>query len=252
MRTLSAGILLLTSAMMLPAAKNLEVYAIDVEGGQATLIVSPSGESMVVDTGWGGHNKRDAERIAAAAKAAGVKKIDYLVITHYHADHVGGVAQLAEKLPIRNFVDHGASVENDKASQVLFNEYAAFRAKGNHIEVKPGDTIPIKGLDVKVLSAGGKVLDTPLPGAGQPGANCAAFQMHDADPSENAQSVGLLISYGSFRMVDMGDLTWNKEKDLVCPAEQDRQSGPLPGIAPRHEYERVAAVGERARARRWR
>ena len=123
---------------ILPAAKNLEVYSIDVEGGQATLIVSPSGESMVVDTGWGGHNKRDAERIAAAAKMAGVKKIDYLMTTHYHADHVGGVAQLAEKLPIRNFVDHGASVEDNKQAQVLFNEYAAFRAKGNHIRGEAG------------------------------------------------------------------------------------------------------------------
>ena len=126
MRTLCTCILLVASAAILPAAKNLEVYSIDVEGGQATLIVSPSGESMVVDTGWGGHNKRDAERIAAAAKMAGVKKIDYLMITHYHADHVGGVAQLAEKLPIRNFVDHGASVEDSKQAQVLFNEYAAF------------------------------------------------------------------------------------------------------------------------------
>src|SRR5215471_4441093 len=107
-RILALSLLLLPG--LLSAAKNLEVYSIDVEGGQATLVVSPSGESMVVDTGWGGHNKRDAERIAAAAKMAGVKKIDYLMITHYHADHVGGVAQLAEKLPIRNFVDHGASV----------------------------------------------------------------------------------------------------------------------------------------------
>ena len=138
------GFLLVASAAILPAARNLEIYSIDVEGGQATLIVSPSGESMVVDTGWGAHNKRDAERIAAAAKAAGVKKIDYLVITHYHADHVGGIAQLAEKMPIRNFVDHGASVEDNKQALVLYNEYVAFRAKGNHLEVKPGDTIPIK------------------------------------------------------------------------------------------------------------
>lgn len=220
MRMLYAVTLLWASAAVLLAAKNLEIYSIDVEGGQATLIVSPSGESMVIDTGWGGHNKRDAERIAAAAKAAGVKKIDYLVTTHYHADHVGGVAQLAEKLPIRNFVDHGPSVEDNKQAQVLFNEYAAFRAKGNHIQVKPGDTIPIKGLDVKVLSAGGKVIDSALPGAGRPGVDCAAFQMKDPDPSENAQSVGLLITYGSFRMVDMGDLTWNKEKDLVCPSNK--------------------------------
>src|SRR3954469_11363168 len=104
-------LLLLTAAAVLPAAKNLEVYSIDVEGGQSTLVVSPSGESMLVDTGWGGFNKRDADRIAAVAKHAGVKKIDYLVITHYHSDHVGGVLQLAEKLPIRNFVDHGPSVE---------------------------------------------------------------------------------------------------------------------------------------------
>jgi beta-lactamase superfamily II metal-dependent hydrolase len=220
MRTLSAGILLVVSAAMLPAAKNLEVYAIDVEGGQATLIVSPSGESMVVDTGWGGHNKRDAERIAAAAKAAGVKKIDYLVTTHYHSDHVGGVAQLAEKLPIRNFVDHGANVETSREAQVLFNEYAAYRAKGNHIEVKPGDTIPMKGIEVTVISAGGRVIGRPLPGAGQAGADCAGFQMKDADATENAQSVGLLIAYGSFRMINLGDLTWNKEKDLVCPANQ--------------------------------
>jgi len=132
---------------------------------------------MVVDTGWGAHNKRDAERIAAAAKAAGVKKIDYLVITHYHADHVGGIAQLAEKMPIRNFVDHGANVEDTKQGRVLYNEYVEFRAKGNHIEVKPGDTIPIKGIEVKVISAAGKVIDAPLPGRGRrarsaPGSRC--------------------------------------------------------------------------------
>src|ERR1035438_5683152 len=220
MRTLCAGILLVASAAVLPAARNLEIYSIDVEGGQATLIVSPSGESMVVDTGWGGHNKRDAERIAAAAKAAGVKKIDYLVITHYHADHVGGIAQLAEKMPIRNFVDHGANVEDTKQGRVLYNEYVEFRAKGNHIEVKPGDTIPIKGIEVKVISAGGKVIEAPLPGAGQAGVECAEFKMHDADPTENAQSVGMLITYGSFRMIDMRSEEHTSElqslRHLVC------------------------------------
>jgi hypothetical protein len=175
---------------------------------------------MLVDTGWGGFNKRDADRIAAAAKNAGVKKIDYLVITHYHSDHVGGVLQLAEKMPIHNFVDHGASVETNQQAKVLFNTYVEYRDKGKHIEVKPGDTVPIKGIDVKVLSAGGKVIDAPLPGAGQPNPECADFQMKDVDATENAQSVGLLITYGSFRMIDMGDLTWNKEKDLACPVNK--------------------------------
>ena len=218
MRILSACAVLLGAALTLPAAKNLEIYAIDVEGGQATLFVSPSGDSMLIDTGWGGFNSRDALRILAAAKAAGVKKIDYLVTTHYHADHVGGIAQLAAKIPIRNFVDHGENVENTKPIKVLYNEYIDFRGKGTHIQVKPGDTIPVKGLEVKVLSAAGQVLAGPATGPANP--ECAGFKLHDGDPTENAQSVGLLITYGSFRVVDLGDLTWNKEKDLVCPTNR--------------------------------
>ena len=212
--------LILATATVLPAAKNLEVYSIDVEGGQATLFVAPGGESMLVDTGWGGHNRRDADRILAAAKAAGVKRIDYLVITHYHSDHVGGVPQLAEKMPIVNFVDHGPSVERGKDADVLFNAYSSFRDKGKHIVAKPGDTIPIKGIEVKVLSAAGELIASPLPGAGQPNPECSSFQKHDPDPTENAQSVGTLITYGNFRMIDLGDLTWNKEYDLVCPANK--------------------------------
>src|SRR5689334_1663335 len=130
MRSLLAAILLLVAAQVVHAARNLEVYSIDVEGGQATLVVSPSGESMLIDAGWGGFNKRDADRIVARAKSAGVKKIDYLLVTHYHSDHVGGVPQLAEKIPILNFVDHGASAEESKQTQVLVNGYNAFRDKG--------------------------------------------------------------------------------------------------------------------------
>src|SRR5258708_20497528 len=204
MRIRFAGVLLLAATQAVCFARNLEIYSIDVEGGQATLVVSPSGESLLVDTGWGGFNKRDADRIAAAAKSAGVKKIDYLVITHFHSDHVGGIAQLAEKLPILNFVDHGKSVEDGKPAQVLFNTYSAFRDKGKHIEVKPGDPIPIKGIEVKVLSSAGKVIDNPLPGAGQPNPERAGFATKEVDNTENSQSVGILITSGKFRMLDLG------------------------------------------------
>jgi beta-lactamase superfamily II metal-dependent hydrolase len=214
------GCLLLACAASLPAAKNLSIYVIDVEGGQATLFVTPSGQSMLVDTGWSGHNHRDAERIAAAARHAGVRRIDYLVITHYHIDHVGGVYQLAEKLPILNFVDHGPQTETGKPAEILFNEYAAMRAKGEHLEVKPGDTIPMKGLDVKVLSANGNIIADPLPGAGEPNAACAGNARPAADPTEDGRSVGLLITFGDFRTIDMGDLTQDHEYDLVCPNDK--------------------------------
>ena len=207
----------LLCACTLPAARPLLIYFIDVEGGQATLLVAPGGESMLVDTGWTGNNHRDALRIAAAAKNAGVKKIDYLVITHYHADHVGGVYQLAEKLKIVNFVDHGAQTETGKPAEILFNEYAAIRAKGNHIEVKPGDSLPLKNLDVKILSAGGEVLPTALPGADEPNPACAETTPPAEDKTENGRSVGMLITFGDFRFLDMGDLTKDREYPLVCP-----------------------------------
>src|SRR5215831_13401146 len=173
MQRFSAAVLLIASCAVLPAAKkNLEVYFIDVEGGQATLFVSPSGESMLVDTGWAGFNNRDADRIAAAAKTAGVKKIDYLVITHFHADHAGGVPQLAERIPILNYIDKGGTTETGQDQQVLFNAYSAFRDKGKHTQVKPGDTVPVKGLDVRILAASTHVLEAPLAGAGQPNPEC--------------------------------------------------------------------------------
>jgi beta-lactamase superfamily II metal-dependent hydrolase len=201
------------------AAKNLEVFFIDVEGGAATLVAGP-GESLLIDTGYSGHNHRDAERIAAAAKAAGVKKIDYLLITHYHEDHAGGVPQLMEKLPVHTFVDHGPTVETSKQLEVLYKTYEGYRQKGAHLEVKPGDRIPVKGLDVEVVSAAGKAIGSALAGAGQANPDCAGFQKQDDDKSENAQSVGVVITYNKFRMVDLGDLTWNKEYDLVCPANK--------------------------------
>jgi beta-lactamase superfamily II metal-dependent hydrolase len=224
MKLLLGAMLLAASAGVLPAAKNLEVYFIDVEGGQATLIVPPGGDSLLIDTGWAGFNHRDANRIAAAAKAAGVKRIDYLLVTHFHADHVGGVPQLAEKLPIRNFVDHGDNTETGRNADILFNAYKAQRDKGNHIVVKPGDAIPVKNLDVKVVAANGELIAKPLAGAGKANPECGSFQKHADATDENPRSVGLAMTFGAFRMVDLGDLTWNKEYDLVCP---ENKLGPV-------------------------
>lgn len=195
------------------AAQELKVYAIDVEGGKATLYVSPSGQSMLLDTGFDGNNGRDAARIAEAARDAGIKQIDYLVITHYHADHVGGVAQLAARIPIRTFVDHGPGVEPGK----LFDAYAALRSKGQHMVVKPGDRIPIPGLQVDVVAASGQTLAAPLPGAGGANPLCADYRPMKDDEGENARSLGIVVTLGRFRLVDLGDLYWNQEGSLACP-----------------------------------
>lgn len=199
------------------AAGTLDVYFIDVEGGQSTLFVSPSGKTMLVDTGWPDSNGRDADRIASVAKQAGVTRIDYLVITHFHTDHVGGVPQLAERLPIGTYVDHGRSVETGQEADELFRAYVQARDHASHLIARAGDVIPVAGIEVRVVTAASQSILRPLPGAGQPNPYCATTKPREVDPSENAQSVGMLITYGKFRMVDLGDLTWNKELGLVCP-----------------------------------
>lgn len=201
----------------LRAAGTLDVYFIDVEGGQATLFVAPSGKSMLVDTGWPGFNGRDADRIVSAAKAAGVTRIDYLVITHFHTDHVGGVPQLAARIPIGTFVDHGRSVETGKEADDLFQSYVQVRDHASHLIVRAGDRIPVEGVEVRVVTAAGQGIQRPLPGAGKPNPYCATTKPREVDPSENAQSIGMVISFGKFRMADFGDLTWNKELGLACP-----------------------------------
>jgi competence protein ComEC len=210
---------LLLSAAVTPCAiaRPLEIFFIDVEGGQSTLIVSPSGQSLLIDTGWRGFEGRDADRIVAAARAAKVKQIDYLLITHYHRDHVGGVPQLADRMKIVNFLDHGPNTEDSKVTKEDYSDYVKAIQRGEHTVLKPGDTVPIKGLSVKVLTAAGDHIPASLPGGGQPNPFCATTPKRDADPTENAQSTGVLVTFEKFRFLDLGDLTWNKELALMCP-----------------------------------
>ena len=157
-------------------SKTLDIYVIDVEGGNAQLWVSPSGESVLIDTGNAGAAAvRDADRIMAAAKEAGVTQIDHLITTHYHADHVGGLAELATRIPIKEFIDHGANVQPGAQIDPVLQQYAALHAKAKHTVAKTGDRIPVSGLDWRIVSAAGQVLRTPLPGAGAPNPYCASF-----------------------------------------------------------------------------
>jgi competence protein ComEC len=200
------------------AAKTLDIYVIDTEGGKAMLVVSPSGQSMLVDTGFPGFNDRDAIRIEEAAKAAGLKKFDFLLTTHYDLDHVNNTPATLARIPADVFLDHGDAVARDPFTTKAVAAYMEATARAQRIVLKHGDKIPLKGLDVLVVTSAGEPLKRPLKGAGKPNPYCSGSQIKpQADNSENAQSVGLLYRFGKFRMLDLGDLTWNKEFELMCP-----------------------------------
>ena len=203
-------------------ARSLDMYLIDVEGGNATLFVTPSGESLLIDTGNGGPAAvRDADRIMAAITNAGVREIDHLITTHYHGDHFGAMAELAGRIPIRNFIDHGPNVQPSPGTDAFLDTvYPALYAKGRHTVVRPGDRFAMGDVNVRVVASAGQVMTTPLAGAGRPNPHCASFVPQAADPTENAQSVGVHLAFGRFRVVHLGDLTVNKEFDLMCPANR--------------------------------
>jgi competence protein ComEC len=196
----------------------LNVYVIDVEGGNATLFVSPSGESLLIDTGNAGAAAvRDAGRIMDAIKDAGLQQIDHLIITHWHGDHFGGLAELASKIPIKEYIDHGPNVQPGEAADTFLQKtYAPLTAKAKHTVAKPGDKILMTGMDVRVVTSAGQTIKTPLPGAGQPNSYCAGFKAGDNN-AEDPQSVGIHVTFGRFRTVHLGDLTKNKEFELMCP-----------------------------------
>jgi hypothetical protein len=173
---------------------------------------------MLVDTGFPGFNDRDAARIEEAAKTAGVKKFDYLLTTHYDLDHVNNTPATLARIPADVFIDHGDAVAKDPLTTKAFAAYIEAAARAKRIVVKHGDKIPIKGLDVLVVTSAGESLKRPLRGAGKRNPFCGSSPIKpQKDESENAQSVGLLFQFGKFRMLDLGDLTWNAELELMCP-----------------------------------
>jgi len=222
-RVLIAALIVCVCVSILPSKaapvtpKQLQIYFIDVEGGQSTLVVSPSGQSLLIDAGWPGYEGRDADRILAAVHQAGLTQLDYLLVTHYHRDHVGGVPQLLDGIKVGTFIDHGPNQED---SEVTRTDYAAYeKAIAGHanVNVKPGWGLPIKGMEVRVLTSAGDHITSPLPNAGEANPFCSKEPSAAEDATENARSVGVLITFGKFRFLDLGDLTKKKELELACP-----------------------------------
>jgi competence protein ComEC len=218
MRTTSVCLL----ALMIPdaamAAQNrttLDIYVTDVEGGNGTLFVTPSGESVLIDTGNANGAVRDAGRIMDAARDAGLTQIDHLILTHYHGDHFGGMAEVAKQIPIKEFIDHGPNVQPGVGADWERDVYPKLYANAKHTVAKPGMKIPLKGVDWTIVAAAQEVTK-PLSGAGRPNPECANFQPVDNN-MEDPMSVASYITFGKFRTAHLGDLTRNMEFKLMCP-----------------------------------
>ena len=202
----------------LQAASTLDIYFIDVEGGQSTLLVTPAGQALLIDAGYAGPDNRDPNRISAAARQASVTRLDYLLITHFHGDHAGGAAEVARRLPVGTFVDYGEPIEKGDFSQAAFATYASMRARGASLHPRPGDKLPLTGVDVEVLSAGGAVLTRPTQRtSGVRNAACATLGKQPEIEGENPRSLGVRIRFGSFTFLDLGDLPGANLASLACP-----------------------------------
>ena len=220
MKTLSVCALSLLLALpALRATDTLDLYVLDTEGGKAVIVVPPGGETMLIDAGYPTKDDRDTNRIVAAAQALGIKSFDYIVATHYDMDHAGNIPRLDARIPGRIFVDHGTILPtaNARTKAESYEPYLKAIGARKRIIVKPGDEIPLKGVKITVVTAGGEVLAKPLSGAGQPNEFAAGAKPEPIDMDDNAGSVGMLFEFGKFRMLDLADLLQMIEFKLMVP-----------------------------------
>lgn len=223
---MKASLLVLAAALGLAQAgspPHLSIYVIDVEGGGATLVVAPSGRSMLIDSGSGGAAAaRDAARVAAAMQAAGLTHINYLFTTHYDGDHVGGAPAANAVAHFDRFFDHGEMDPKWETNASGGPRYDAYRqaAAARRTTTNAGDTIPFDGVRVDVVASHGGVIAKPLNHGGAKNPFCDPADAKPPNTTENSQSTGVLIAYQGFTFLDVGDLTWDKETDLACPVNK--------------------------------
>ena len=201
-------------------ACSLEVYFLDVEGGASTLLVTPAGESVLIDAGYGQREGRDPARVMAAMRDAGVDHLDFFIATHLHNDHVGGLPELAEKVRIGTFVDYGEPLGIDRMANNAIRAYKPVRDAHPVLQVKPGDRLPLSGVRADVVSAGGDLIETPLAGGGERTPGCDAAEDQPEDGTENYRSVGVMFELGAFRFLALGDLSGNTLTRIVCPTNR--------------------------------
>ena len=184
-----------------PARASLDIYWIDVEGGAATLIVTPAGQSILMDAGWNREDARDAERIQAALQDAGIDRLDFFIASHFHGDHVGGLAALAERAPIGQFIDHGDSVDqSSERGQATWEAYLSV-AGDRRRTIRPGDKLPLRGIEFSFVAAHGETLAQPLMPLGR-NPHCGGSWPSPEESGENPRSVGYLVSLGAFQFLD--------------------------------------------------
>jgi catechol 2,3-dioxygenase-like lactoylglutathione lyase family enzyme len=210
-----------------PRGRTTDLYFIDVELGNAVLVVTPNGKSMLLDSGPEAY----AGRVIAVLKEAGIKQIDYAFVSHFHAEHYGAFATIAKEIPILTYIDHEAGADVDGVYAVAreypgdptgpnFEPYFMARRTQKHLLAEAGNKIELDGVVLNWVASNGSSLPRPLAPAAGKNASCAAVERRQVDVSEDAQSTGVVLNFGKFRFADLGDLTWNVSNGLFCPVNK--------------------------------